>query len=139
VSPWTTRSPTNHTYKPQRLRNKTSWGFDEQTLRIASLALVNSTAEYCAPVWLNSVHTSRVDIQLNNAFRLISGTLKSTQLPWFPLLTAMLRVRPSKLRREAAVVRKLVNCRRHAKSLLFGKLQHFSYHRLRLRKSTKTQ
>jgi Reverse transcriptase (RNA-dependent DNA polymerase) len=34
----------------------TNWGASAETLRTASLALVYSTAEYCAPVWLNSVH-----------------------------------------------------------------------------------
>jgi hypothetical protein len=73
-----------------------------QTLRTPLLAVVYSTVEYCAPVWLNSVHPKKVDIHLNNAIRLISGTLKSTQ----------------------AGARELVNCRRHAKSLLFEKFQN---------------
>jgi hypothetical protein len=30
------------------------------------------TAEYCTPVWLNSVHVNKVDVQLNNAMPLIT-------------------------------------------------------------------
>jgi hypothetical protein len=33
----------------------TGWGAGTETLRTAVLAIVYSTAEYCAPVWLNSV------------------------------------------------------------------------------------
>jgi len=34
-----------------------SWGAGAQTLRIATSALVHSTAEYCAPIWCRSAHT----------------------------------------------------------------------------------
>jgi hypothetical protein len=34
----------------------TKWGSNAQTLRTAFLVLVYSSAEYCAPVWLNSAH-----------------------------------------------------------------------------------
>jgi hypothetical protein len=44
----------------------TNWGASAETIQTASLALVYSTAEYCAPVWLNSFYTSKIDIQLNN-------------------------------------------------------------------------
>ena len=36
-----------------------------------ALALCYSAAEYCAPVWSRSAHTSRVDVQLNSTVRLI--------------------------------------------------------------------
>jgi hypothetical protein len=42
----------------------TGWGAGTETLRTAVLAIVYSTAEYCAPVWLNSVHISKIDVQL---------------------------------------------------------------------------
>jgi hypothetical protein len=77
---------------------------------------VYSTAEYCAPVWLNSVHVSKIDVQLNNTIRLISGTIKLTQLQWL------------QLRREEATMRKLVNSRRHARSLLYGQMSDISVH-----------
>jgi hypothetical protein len=37
------------------------------TLKKAYLALVFSTAEYCASVWLNSAHVHKVDVKPNNA------------------------------------------------------------------------
>jgi len=60
----------------------TGWGADGRTLRTATLALVASsfcsTAEYGAQVWCNSTHTKKIDTQLNNTMRIVSGTVKST-------------------------------------------------------------
>ena len=67
--------------------------------RSSALALCYSAAEYCAPVWSRSAHTSRVDVQLNSTMRLISGTLRSTPLPWLPVLS---NIEPPALRRKAA-------------------------------------
>jgi hypothetical protein len=80
----------------------TNWGASAETLRTTSLEFVYSTAEYCAQVWLNSMYTDKINIQLNNTMRFISGTVKSTQLQWLPVLT---NIAPG-----------LVNCRRHARS-----------------------
>jgi hypothetical protein len=65
---------------------RTNWAASAETLRTALLALVYPTAQYCALVWLNSVHTKKIDIQLNNTMRIVSGTVKSTQLQWLPVL-----------------------------------------------------
>jgi hypothetical protein len=92
----------------------TGWGAGTEMLRTVALAIVYSAAEYCEPVWLNNVHLSNIDVQLNNAMRIISGCVKSTQLPWFPTLA---HIAPPKLRRKAAAVRELVNCRSYANSL----------------------
>jgi hypothetical protein len=97
----------------------TGWGAGTETLRTAVLAIVYSTAEYCAPVWLNSVHISKIDVQLNNAMRIIFGCVKSTQIPWLPTLA---HITPPKLRRKAAAVLEVVNCRRHKNSLLYEQL-----------------
>ena len=43
------------------------WGAGAKTLRIATLSLVYSTAEYCAPVWCRSAHTRLIDSVLNDA------------------------------------------------------------------------
>jgi hypothetical protein len=51
--------------------------------------------------------------------RMISGCVKSTQLLWSSTLAY---IAPPKLRRKAAAVRELVNCRRHANSLLYEHL-----------------
>ncbi|VVC41950.1 Reverse transcriptase domain [Cinara cedri] len=59
----------------------TSWGCRATILRISSLALVYSVAEYCAPVWARSTHNKTVDTQLNRTMRIISGCIKSTNPP----------------------------------------------------------
>jgi len=75
-------------------------GTSANTLRSTALALCSSAAEYCAPVWSRSAHTSQqVDEQLNSTMRLISGTLRSTPLPWLPVLS---NIEPPTLRRKAA-------------------------------------
>ena len=45
----------------------TSWGAGASVLRTATLALVYSTSEYCAPVWCRSAHTRFIDLVINNA------------------------------------------------------------------------
>jgi len=76
-----------------------TWGASANTLRSSALALWYSVAEYCAPVWSCSAHTSRVDVQLNSTMRFISGTLRSTPLPWLPVLS---NIEPPALQRKAA-------------------------------------
>jgi Reverse transcriptase (RNA-dependent DNA polymerase) len=109
----------------------TNWGSCADTLKKTSLALVFSTAEYCAPVWLNSAHVHKVDVQLNNTMRLITGTIKSTDLRWLPVLS---NIAPPKLRREAALFRELKNSWIYEKSLLYTQLQAVPPIRLRSRK-----
>jgi len=46
-----------------------------------------------------SPHTGLVDVQLNSTLHLISGTLRSTSLPWLPVLT---NIEPPALHRKAA-------------------------------------
>jgi hypothetical protein len=94
----------------------TDWGAGAETLRKAALAMVYSTAEYCAPVWLNSVYISKIDVQLNIAMRIISGCVKSTQFP------TLAYIAPPYLRRKAGAVRELVKYRRHVNSLLYEQL-----------------
>jgi len=77
----------------------TSWGCRANVLRISSLALVYSIAEYCAPVWARSTHTKNVDTQLNRTMRIISGCVKSTKLEWLPVLS---HIAPPEVRRQAA-------------------------------------
>ncbi|KAI5729094.1 hypothetical protein M8J77_025260 [Diaphorina citri] len=85
----------------QKLTN-TSWGAHADVLRTSALALVYSTAEYCSPVWLQSCHTQRVDVQLNSTMRLISGTVRSTPTEWLPALS---HIAPPPLRRKQALVK----------------------------------
>jgi hypothetical protein len=93
-----------------------------QTLRTASLALVYSSAECCAPVWLNSAHVHKLDVQLNNLMRLITGTVKSTELQWLPVLS---NIAPPKLQQEAALFRELKNNRINGKSSSFKMFQRW--------------
>jgi hypothetical protein len=101
-------------------------------IKFAATQIVYSTAEYCALVWLNSVHTNKIDIQLNNTMRIISGTVKSTQLQWLPVLA---NIAPPKLRHEATIVREMVNYRRHARSLLYEQMLDIPDQRLLSRRS----
>jgi hypothetical protein len=74
------------------------WGASAETFRIASLPLVFSTAKYCASIWMKIVHVYKIDVQLNSAMRIISGTVKLTQLQWLPVLAY---IEQPKLRRKA--------------------------------------
>jgi len=56
-------------------------GASANTLWSSALSLCYSAAEYCAPVWSRSIDISQVDVQF------ISGTLRSTLLPWLPVLS----------------------------------------------------
>lgn len=78
----------------------TSWGANAETLRTSAIALVYSTAEYCAPVWINSHHTNLVDTQINQTMRTISGTIRTTQTAWLPVLS---NIAPPQTRRLAAL------------------------------------
>ena len=81
------------------LRIGTSWGASAPTLRTSALALCYSVAEYSAPVWSRSSYTRLVDVQLNEAMRTVSGTLRPTPLPWLPVLS---HIAPPHLRRKEA-------------------------------------
>ncbi|XP_072375646.1 uncharacterized protein [Diabrotica undecimpunctata] len=81
----------------------TTWGSSAPTLRSIALGLVYPVVEYCAPVWhTNSPHTHRVDVQLNQAMRTISGTIKATPTYWLPALS---HIAPPPIRRKYALVR----------------------------------
>ena len=77
------------------------WDAGAKTLRIAILSLVNSTAEYCAPVWCRSAHTRLIDSVLNDALRLITGCLRPTPTDHLPLLSG---IQPAELRRMGSIL-----------------------------------
>ena len=93
----------------------TSWGADAQTLRTTTLALVYSTAEYCAPVWEASSHTHQVDVELRSAMRTISGTVSSTPSICLPVLS---NIPPPHLRRQAVTLRTTLNAKTNPNNLL---------------------
>lgn len=80
----------------------TSWGADASVLRTSALALVYSVAEYGAAVWLKSAHTNIIDVALNEALRVITGTVSSTPIEWLQVLA---NIEPPAIRRYKAFAR----------------------------------
>ena len=72
------------------------WGAGAKTLRIATLSLVYSAAEYCAPVWCRSAHTRLIDSVLNDALRIVTRCLHPTPTDYLPVLSG---IQPAELRR----------------------------------------
>ena len=77
------------------------WGAGAKTLRIATLSLVYSTAEYCAPVWCRSAHTRLIDSVLNDALRIVTGCLRPTPTDHLPVISG---IQPAELRRLGATL-----------------------------------
>ena len=71
------------------------WGAGAKTLRIATLSLVYSAAEYCAPVWCCSAHTRLINSVLNDALRIVTGCLCPTPTHHLPVLSG---IQPAELR-----------------------------------------
>ena len=76
-------------------------GAGATALRTATLSLVNSTAEYCAPVWCRSAHTHLIDPTINDALRIVTGCLRPTPADNLPILTG---IQPAELRRRGATL-----------------------------------
>ena len=77
------------------------WGAGAKTLCIATLSLVYSAAEYCAPVWCRSAHTRLIDNVLNDALRIVTGCLRPTPTDHLPILSG---IQPAEFRRMAATL-----------------------------------
>ena len=73
------------------------WGADPKTLRTTALALTYSTAEYSSAVWARSCHAKKVDPELNNACRIVTGQLRPTPLA---LLYRSAGIAPPEIRRQ---------------------------------------
>ena len=71
------------------------WGAGATSLRIATLALVHSTAEYWAPAWCQSAHTRLIDSPQNNALQIVTGCLCPTPADNLPILAG---IQPAELR-----------------------------------------
>ena len=84
----------------RRLAGST-WGASVTALRTATLALVHSAAEYCAPVWCRSAHARFINKPINDALRMVTGSLRSTQTDNPFVLAGIL---PTELRRERAML-----------------------------------
>ena len=77
------------------------WGAGAKTLRIATLSLVYSTSEYCAPVWCRSAHTRLIDSVLNDALRIVTGCLRPTPTDHLSVLSG---IQPAELCRTEATL-----------------------------------
>lgn len=80
----------------------TRLGAAVDVLGISTLSLVYYTAEYSDLVWESSTHSSLVHTQLNKAMRFVSGTIKSTNVEWLPVLT---NTKSTLIRRAGATLR----------------------------------
>ena len=70
-------------------------------MRTATLALVHSTAEYCAPVWCRSAHTRLIDSTINYALRTVTGCLSPAPADNLPIFAG---IQPAELRRNGATL-----------------------------------
>ena len=95
------------------------WGAGAKTLRIATLSLVYSTAEYCAPVWCRSAHTRLIDSVLNDALRIVTGCLHPTPTDHLPVLSG---IQPAELRRLGATLSLAYRVSLNLDHILYGLL-----------------
>jgi len=68
---------------------------------MATRALIHLTAEYCAPVWCRSAHTSLIYSAINDALRIVTGCLRPEPADNLPILTG---IQPAELRRRGATL-----------------------------------
>ena len=71
-------------------------------MKLATTALVLSTAEYACPVWAHSTHIKKLDTVINQAFRLISGAIKPTPTSMLPVISG---IAPPTLRRDYQILK----------------------------------
>ena len=72
-------------------------GAGTTTLRTATLAMVHSTAEFCAPISCRSGHTRLTDPSNNDALWIVIGCLRLTPADNLPILAC---IQPAELRRK---------------------------------------
>ena len=77
------------------------WGAGAKTLRIATLSLVYSAAEYSVPVWCRSAHTRLIDNVLNDALHIVTGCLRPTPTDHLSVLSG---IQPAELSRMGATL-----------------------------------
>lgn len=66
----------------KKLQNS-KWGLDTNALRISTVSLTLSVADYCSPVWLQNANTNKVDT-------LLAGAVKFTPKAWLPVFCSKL-------------------------------------------------
>ena len=77
------------------------WDAGAKTLRIATLSLVYSAAEYCAPVWCRSAHNRIIYNVLNDTLGMVTGCLRHTPTDHLPVLSG---IQPAELCRMGATL-----------------------------------
>ena len=77
------------------------WGAGANTLCIAVLSLVYSTAKYCAPNLCRTAHTHLINSVLNDALLIVTGCLRPISTNHLPIFS---RIQPAELRRMRVTV-----------------------------------
>ena len=77
--------------------SNSKWGCNTSTIRTTVLALSYSAAEYACPVWARSPHASKLDPELNDTCRSITGCLRPTNVEELYLLVG---IAPTDIRRD---------------------------------------
>ena len=77
------------------------YGAGAKTLRIATLCLIYSEAEYCTSVWCCSAHTRLINSVLNDALCIVTGFLRPTPTDHLPVLSG---IQPAELCRMGATL-----------------------------------
>ena len=81
-----------------RKLSNSKWGANASTIRTTALALCYFVAEYAAPVvWARSFHTQKLNPELNNACRAVTGCMKPTNVEDLYLLAG---IAPPDIRRD---------------------------------------
>ncbi|VVC34705.1 Hypothetical protein CINCED_3A013022 [Cinara cedri] len=83
-----------------------TWGSDTTVLRVLALALVYSVAEYCALVWFSS-YCKKVFTELNQTMRIITGSIRTTEVQWLPVLENIAPPDPRRLMHAERMVDKI--------------------------------
>lgn len=108
-----------------------NWGANPEVLRSSTLGLVISVADFGSTIWINSCHIEKIDVQVNSALRVVTGTVRATPIPW---LFVLANIAPSNLRRRRTAKTLYDNCNFHEKSLLYEILQERITQRLTSRR-----
>ena len=85
-------------YLLKKLSNS-KWGCNARNIRTTALALSYSVAECACPVWARSPHASKLDPELNDACRSITGCLRPTNAKEL-LLYLLAGIAPTDIRRD---------------------------------------
>ena len=72
-----------------KMLSNSKCGCNASTIRTTTLALSYSAAEYACPVWASSPHASKLDPELNDACRLITGCLRPIHVEELYLLAGI--------------------------------------------------